>query len=167
MPIVEITFSIPLRQRRAEVGDVGLVVLDADHLDHRVRADAVGAEAEREHHVVDVADRRRAQDDAAAAAQVLLAGLDLELLQRLVDRRGRQVRVEVAALAVVDGAVGEDQQLGAVADLLHRLLLDPLDRALRRLRLEQRDVDRAGAAAELLPEVLEQVGAGARGRSAR
>ena len=84
--------------------------------------------------------------------------LDLELLQRLVDRRGRQVRVEVAALAVVDGAVGEDQQLGAVADLLHRFLLDPLDRAAGRLRLQQRDVDRGGAAAELLPEVLEQVG---------
>ena len=94
----------------------------------------------------------------AAAAQVLLAGLDLELLQRLVDRRGRQVRVEVAALAVVDGAVGEDEQLGAVADRLHRLLLEPLDRALRGLRLEQRDVDRRGAAAERLPEVLEQVG---------
>ena len=94
---------------------------------------------------MDVADRRRAQDDAAAAAQVLLAGLDPELLQRLVDRGGGQVRVEVAAVAVVDGAVGEDEQLGAVADLLHRLLLDPLDRALGRLGLEQRDVDRAAA----------------------
>ncbi len=69
------------------------------------------------------------------------------------------MRVEVAAVGVVDGAVGEDQQLGAVADLLHRLLLDPLDRPLGRLRLEQRDVDRAGPAPELLPEVLEQVGA--------
>ncbi len=123
-------FLDPLGQRVAEVGDVGLVVLDADHLDHRVRADAVGAEAEGEHRVVDVADRRRAQDEAAAAAQVLLAGLDPEPLQRLVDRRGGQVGIEVAPLGVVDGAVGEHEQLGAVADLLHRLLLDPLDRAL-------------------------------------
>ena len=166
MPIVEITFSIPLVSAVAEVADVLLVVLDADHFDHHVGADAVGAEPERQHHVVDVADRRRAQDDPAAPPQVDFAALDLELLQRLVDRRGRQVRVEVAALAVVDGAVGEDQQLGPVADLLHRLVLDPLDRARRRLRLEQRDVDRGGAAAELLPEVLEQVGAGGRGRSA-
>ncbi len=110
-------FLDPLGQGGAEVADVGLVVLDADHLDHRVRADAVGAEAQRQHRVVDVADRRRAQNDAAAAAQVLLAGLDLELLQRHVDRRGRQVRVEEAALAFVDGAVAEDQQLGAVADV--------------------------------------------------
>ncbi len=151
-------FLDPLGQGGAEVADVGLVVLDADHLDHHVGADAVGAEPEGQHHVVDVADRGRAQDDPAAAAQVLLAGLDPELLQRLVDRRGRQVRVEVAALAVVDGAVGEDQQLGPVADLLHRFLLDPLDRAAGRLRLQQRDVDGGGAAAELLPEVLEQVG---------
>ncbi len=105
-------FLDPLGQRRAEVADVGLVVLDADHLDHHVRADAVGAEPERQHHVVDVADRRRAQDDAAAPAQVLFAALDLELLQRLVDRRGGEMGVEVAALGVVDGAVGEDQQLG-------------------------------------------------------
>ena len=151
-------FLHPLVQRVAEVGDVGLVVLDADHLDHRVGADAVGAEAEREHRVVDVADRRRAQDEAAATAQVLLARLDLEALQRLVDRGDRQVRVEVAAVGVVDGAIGEHEQLGAVADFLHRLLLDPLDRAVRRLGLEQRDVDHVGAAAELLPEVLEQVG---------
>ena len=68
------------------------------------------------------------------------------------------MRVEVAAFAVVDGAVGEHQQLGPVADLFHRLVLDPLDRARRRLRLEQRDVDHGGAAAELLPEILEQVG---------
>jgi len=37
-------------------------------------------------------------------------------------------------------------------------VLDPLDRARRRLRLEQGDVDHGGAPAELLPEVLEQVG---------
>ncbi len=151
-------FLDPLGQRCAEVADVLAVVLDADHLDHRVRADAVGAEAERQHRVVDVADRRRAQDDAAAAAQVLLARLDPELLQRLVDGGDREVRVEEATLGVVDGAVGQHQQLGAVADPLHRLLLDPLDRTLARLRLEQRDVDGAGAAAELLPEVLQQVG---------
>lgn len=151
-------FLDPLGQRVTEVADVLLVVLDADHFDHHVGADAVGAEPERQHHVVDVADRRRAQDDPAAPPQVRFAALDLELLQRLVDRRGRQVRVEVAPLAVVDGAVGEDHQLGPVADLFHRLVLDPLDRPRRRLRLEQRDVDRGGAAAELLPEVLEQVG---------
>ena len=137
----------PLAQRRAEVGDVVLVVVDADDLDHHVRADAVGAQPEGEHDVVDVPDRRRAQHDRAAAAQVLLAGLDVELLQRLVDRRGRQVRVEVAALAVVDGAVGEHEQLGALADRLDRLLLEPLDRALRGLGLEQRDVDRLRPAA--------------------
>ncbi len=66
--------------------------------------------------------------------------------------------IEVAAVGVVDGAIGEHQQLGAVADFLHRLLLDPLDRAAGRLGLQQRDVDDVGAAAELLPEVLEQVG---------
>ena len=152
-------FLDALGQGGAEVGDIGLVVLDADDLDHRVGADAVGPEAEGEHHVVDVADRRRAQDDPAAAAQVLFAALDPELLQRLIDRRGRQVRVEVAALGVVDGAVGEDQELGAVADLLHRFLLDPLDRSGGCLGLKQGDVDGGGAAAELLPEVLEQVGA--------
>ena len=130
-------FLDSLGQGGTEVADVGLVVLDADHLDHRVRADAVGAEAERQHHVVDVAERRRAQHDAAAPAQVLFTGLDLELLQRHVDRRGRQVGVEEAALAVVDGAVGEDQQLGPVADLLHRFLLEALDRAAGRLGLQQ------------------------------
>ena len=62
-----------LAQRRAEVGDVVLVVVDADHLDHHIRADAVRAQPEGEHHVVDVPDRGRAQDDRAASAQVLLA----------------------------------------------------------------------------------------------
>ena len=159
MPIVEIDFLDPLCEGVAEVGDVALVVLDADHFDHHVGADAVGAEPERQHGVVDVADRGRAQDDPTAAPQVLLAWLDPELLQRHVDRRDRQVRVDVAALAVVDGAVGEDQQLGPVANLLHRFLLQALDRATGRLRLQQRDVDRGGAAAELLPEVLQQIGA--------
>ena len=97
----------PLAERGADVGDVLGVVVDADDLEHRVRVDAVGAEAEREDDVVDVADRRRAQHDRAPATQVRLAGLDLERLQRLVDRRRGQVRVEVTALAVVDGAVGE------------------------------------------------------------
>jgi hypothetical protein len=68
------------------------------------------------------------------------------------------VRVEVTALAVVDGAVGEHEQLGAVADALRGLLLEPLDRPLGRLGLEQGDVDRRRPVAELLPEVLEQVG---------
>jgi hypothetical protein len=68
------------------------------------------------------------------------------------------VRIEVAALAVVDGAIGEHHQLGAVANPLDRLLLEALDRPLGRLGLEQGDVDRHGAVAERLPEVLEQVG---------
>ncbi len=107
---------------------------------------------------MDVADRRRAQHDRAAAAEVLLPGLDAEVLQRLVDRGGRQVRVEVAALAVVDGAVGEHDELGAVAHAAHGLLLEALDRPGGALGLEQRGVDRRRPAAELLPEVLEQPG---------
>ena len=147
----------PLAQGRAEIGDVVLVVVDADHLEHHVGADAVRAEAEGDHHVVDVADRRRAQHDRAAATQVLAVG-DLVLLERLVDRGGRQVGVDVAPLGVIDGAVGEDQQLAALADGLDRLVPEPLDRALGRLGLEQGDVDRLGPAPEGVPEVLEQIG---------
>jgi len=48
----------PLAERGADVADVPLVLLDADHLEHHVGADPVGAEPEREDHVVDVPDRR-------------------------------------------------------------------------------------------------------------
>ena len=44
------------------------------------------------------------------------------------------MRIEIAALAVAHGAVGENHQLGTVADPLHRLL-DLLDGARRRLGL--------------------------------
>ena len=73
----------------------------------------------------------RAQDDAAPPAQVLFTGLDLELLQRLIDRGGGEVGIKVASITVIDGAIGEDQQLGAAADLFDCFLFDPLDRALR------------------------------------
>jgi hypothetical protein len=99
----------PLAQGRAEVGDVGGVVVDADHLDHHVGADAVGAEPEGEDDVVDVSNRGRAKHDRAAPAEVLLPGLDLDLLQRLVDGGGRQVWIEIPALTVVDGPIGEDE----------------------------------------------------------
>ena len=158
MPIVEITFSIPFESAAQTLETSCGVVVDADDLEHHVRVDAVGAEAEREDDVVDVAHRRRAEHDRAPAAEVLGARLDPEVLQRLVDRRGRQMGVEVAALAVVDGAVGEHDELGAVAHPAHRLLLDPLDRPGGALGLEQRRVDRRAAAAELLPEVLHQPG---------
>ena len=147
-----------LRQRRADVAHVLGVVIDAHHLQQHVRVDPVGTEAEREHDVVDVADRGRAEHDRAAPAQVDRVRLDLEVLERLVDRRGRQVRIEIAALAVAHGAVGENHQLGSVAHPLYGLLLDPLDGARRRLGLEQGDVDRGRAAAELLPKVLHQPG---------
>ncbi len=148
----------PLGEGAAEVGDVGRIVVDADHLDHHVRTDAVGAEAEGEDDVVDVADRGRAQHDRAAPAQVVLTRIDAEALQGLVDRRDRQVRVEVAPLALVDGAVGQDEELGAVLDVLDGLLLQALDRALGRLGLQQRDVQGRSAVAEVLPEILEHVG---------
>ena len=158
MPIVEITFSMPLARRRADVGDIAGVVVDADDLQHHVGVDAVGAEAERQDDVVDVADRRRAQHDRAAPPQVLLARLDVEMLQGLVDGRCRQMGVEVAALAVVDGAVGEHEQLGARQHRLRRLLLEALDRPGRGLGFEQGEVDRRGAVAKLLPQVLHEPG---------
>ena len=68
------------------------------------------------------------------------------------------MRVEVAAVALVDRAVGDHEQLGARPHGRGRVLLEPLDRAVGPLRLEAGEVDHARAAAELLPEVLEQVG---------
>ena len=68
------------------------------------------------------------------------------------------MRIEIAALAVVDGAVGQHDELRALADALLGLLLDPLDRAAQRLGLEQRDVDADRPPSELLPEVFEEVG---------
>ena len=68
------------------------------------------------------------------------------------------MRVEVAAVALVDRAVGDHEQLGARPHGRGRVLLEPLDRAVGPLRLEAGEVDHACAAAELLPEVLEQVG---------
>ena len=86
-------------------------------------------------------------------------GSSFDGLQRLVDRGDREVRVDEATVAVVDGAVGEDEQLGAVADELDGLLLEALDRALGGLGLEQAMSSTALRwPAELLPEVLEQVG---------
>ena len=53
----------------------------------------------------------------------------------------REVRVEVRPLALVGGAVGEHEQLGAVEHLLRGLVLEALERALDGLRLEAGDVD--------------------------
>ena len=147
-----------LRKRRADVGDIVGVVVHANDLHHHVGVDPVGAEAERQDDVVDVSNRRRAQHDRTPPAQVLLARLDAEELQRLVDRRRRQMWVEIPALAVVDGAVGEHKQLGACAHRLRRLLLEALDRAGGRLGLQQGNVDRRRAVAELLPQVLHEPG---------
>ena len=123
-------------------------------LEHRdvVREDAVGVglravrDSVSDHGVQRVAPAHRLLHQAPA----------FELLQRLVDSGGGEVGIEIAALAVEDRAVGEDEQLRAFLDRLDGLLLDTGDRALSRLGLEQRDVDRSVAAAELLPQVLEQ-----------
>jgi hypothetical protein len=85
---------------------------------------------------VHVADRPRAQHDRGAAAQVLLVGLDAVFAQRAVHRGQREVRVEPRPLALVRRAVGEHQQLAAVEHLLRGLELEPLERALDRLRLQ-------------------------------
>ena len=67
------------------------------------------------------------------------------------------MRVEEAALAVVDGAIGEHEQLGALANALCRLLPDALDRALV-VSDSSSAMSIPRTAAEHLPEVLEHVG---------
>ncbi len=159
MPIVEITFSMPLRSAAARLPTSVRVVVHQRDLDHRVRADGVGAQPERHHHVVHVADARpsaaprrsagagwsrrpRPSARAAPGPRRPAPGAGRGSGGRPRRRCGR--RAPAARAPPRDGGRG--------------LLLEPLDRALGVLGLQAGDVEHLGPAAEGLPQVLEQEG---------
>ena len=82
-------------------------------LHHRVGAERLGAEAERDHHVVDVADARRLQHQAGVAAPATTRPSLAGLAQGLVDRGDGEVGVADALVGAGAPRSCEDDQLGA------------------------------------------------------